>query len=57
MTSEDISLLTLAKYLDCDISHGLGINVKKQIRPDQNRIIDNDVDDSYLIKELNGRLK
>ena len=57
MTSEDISLLTLAKYLDCDISHGLGIHVKKQIRPDQNRIIDNDVDDSYLFKELNGRLK
>jgi len=28
-------------------------------RPDQNRIIDNDddVDDAYLIRELNSRLK
>ena len=33
-----------------------GIHIK--IRPDQNRIIDNDdVDDAYLIRELNGRLK
>jgi hypothetical protein len=35
-----------------------GIHIKNQTRPDQNRIIDNDdVDDTYLIRELNGRLK
>jgi hypothetical protein len=54
-----LSHLTLAKYLDCGISHGLGIHIKNQIRSDQNCIIDNDDvdDDAYLIRELNGRLK